>query len=60
MTKTDANKPIKLGDVVVLNSGSARMTVLSIVDGEADLLWSDFDSKELRDATIPLVALVHA
>lgn len=53
-------REIKPGDVVALKSGSQKMVVVEVKDGAAGVVWSDFDSKTMRDALIPTVALVPA
>jgi len=47
------------GDVVALKSGSSRMTVVAVSDGHARVVWSDYETKEIRDMEFPLVVLVH-
>lgn len=47
------------GDVVVLKSGSARMTIITIKDDKAAVLWSDYNSKQFCEEEFPLIALTH-
>jgi uncharacterized protein YodC (DUF2158 family) len=47
------------GDVVALKSGSSRMTVVAVIDDNARVVWSDYETKEIRDMEFPLVVLVH-
>lgn len=46
------------GDIVYLKSGSPRMTVLSCVNGQVSVIWSDYNSKKIERDTIPDIALV--
>lgn len=43
---------LKVGDVVHLNSGSARMTVTNITGGSVSVAWVHFESQQMYTATL--------
>lgn len=52
---------VEVGDVVYLRSGSERMTVVAVRTTSerpyADVMWSEYNSKQLRKAIFPVIAL---
>lgn len=52
-----ANAPIAPGDVVLLASGSRRMTVDSIAGDYAQVVWFDMDATEMRSASVRIASL---
>lgn len=59
MTNTRTFTP---GDVVVLKSGSPRMTIITIdsAKGTACVLWSDYHTKDFHEEEFPIIALTHS
>ena len=45
------------GDIVCIKSGSARMTVLDVTAQGVEVIWSDWDTKEVYRDRIPRHAL---
>lgn len=48
---------IKVGDVVVLNSGSPQMTVKYISEGKVDTVWYNEKESKFDTALIPVELL---
>ncbi len=64
-TKTETKtapkpRPIKVGDVVALKSGSQKMTVTAVSGGIATVVWQHFDTKDVKVSDIPHIALIRA
>ena len=62
MAKRD-DEPLKVGDAVYLRSGSQKMTIIAILMNfqgveVANVVWMGYGTAELRDAQIPIAALV--
>ena len=53
----EADKPIRVGDVVRLRSGSERMVVEATNGSDAQVIWSDYNTKQIRRETFPAAVL---
>ena len=64
MAKQKDETPLEIGDAVYLHSGSPKMTIVAIMKNfqgveVANVVWMGFRTAELREAQIPVAALVR-
>lgn len=64
MAKQKDETPLEIGNAVYLRSGSQKMTIVAILQNfqgveVANVVWMGYGTTELREAQIPVAALVR-